>query len=191
MEIIFASSNQNKAREIQAVLPEGFDILTLSDLGFTEDIPETAATLEGNALLKAEFVHQRWGKDCFSDDSGLEVNALNGEPGVYSARYAGPQRNDHDNMDLLLNKLKGCTDRSASFKTVIALIKDGKTYTFEGRVDGMIRHDKQGSNGFGYDPVFEPEGLGKTFAEMTLEEKSRYSHRKRAIAQMVEFLKEA
>ncbi len=188
MEIIFASSNQNKAKEIQAVLPSGIQILTLNDLGFTEDIPETADTLEGNALLKAQFTHEKWKRNCFSDDSGLEIHALHGEPGVYSARYAGVQRNDEDNMDLALSKLATVSDRSASFKTVIALIWEDETFIFEGRVDGTIRHDKKGSNGFGYDPIFEPEGLGKTFAEMTLEEKSRYSHRKRAIAKMVAFL---
>lgn len=186
--MIFASSNQNKAKEIQAVLPEGINIVTLADLGFTDDIPETADTLEGNALLKAEFVHARWGENCFSDDSGLEINALNGAPGVYSARYAGAQRNDDDNMNLVLDQLKTVEDRSACFKTVIALIWNGETHIFEERVDGIIRQDKKGSNGFGYDPIFEPEGLGKTFAEMTLEEKSRYSHRKRAVAKMIGFL---
>lgn len=186
--MIFASSNQNKAKEIQAVLPEGIHIVTLADLGFTDDIPETADTLEGNALLKAEFVHAKWGENCFSDDSGLEISALNGAPGVYSARYAGAQRNDDDNMNLVLDQLKKVEDRSACFKTVIALVWNGETHIFEGRVDGIIRHDKKGSNGFGYDPIFEPEGLGKTFAEMTLEEKSRYSHRKRAVAKMIGFL---
>jgi len=188
MELIFASSNQNKAKEIQAVLPDGIQILTLNDLGFTGDIPETASTLEGNALLKAQFVAERWDKNCFSDDSGLEITALNQEPGVFSARYAGPQRNDQDNMDLVLQKLEGVEDRSACFKTVIALIYNKETFIFEGRVDGIIRPDKKGSNGFGYDPIFEPEGLGKTFAEMSLEEKSRYSHRKRSTEKMVSFL---
>lgn len=188
MEIIFASSNQNKANEIQAVLPASIQILTLNDLGFTGDIAETADTLEGNALLKAQFVHEKWKGNCFSDDSGLEINALNREPGVYSARYAGLQRNDQDNMDLVLENLKNVTDRSACFKTVIALILDGETFLFEGRVDGIIRQDKKGNNGFGYDPIFEPEGLGKTFAEMTMEEKSVYSHRKRAVSKMVDFL---
>lgn len=191
MEIIFASSNENKAREIQAVLPPDIRILTLKDLDFTDDIPETADTLEGNALLKARFVYEKWGKPCFSDDSGLEIRSLNGEPGVYSARYAGPQRNDQDNMDLVLRKLEGMTHREASFRTVIALIFGGKTYLFEGRVDGIIRQEQRGSNGFGYDPLFEPEGLSKTFAEMSLEEKSAFSHRKRAVTKMTDFLRVA
>lgn len=187
MDIIFASSNQNKTKEIQAVLPSWIKILTLQDLGFKGEIPETATTLTGNALLKAEFVSKRWNASCFSDDSGLEINSLQGEPGVYSARYAGPQRNDNDNIQLVLNKLKGKTDRSACFKTVIVLIYNGQSYAFEGKVEGIIREDKKGINGFGYDPIFEPEGIGKTFAEMSLEEKSIYSHRKRAIDKMVDF----
>lgn len=188
MEIIFASSNQNKAKEIQAALPRDIQIRTLIDLGFTDDIPETALTLEGNALLKAEFTYNKWQKNCFSDDSGLEITALQGEPGVFSARYAGPQRNDNDNMDLVLEKLKNVTDRSACFKTVIVLIYNGETFVFEGRVDGTIRMDKKGSHGFGYDPIFEPEGIGKTFSEMTIEEKSNFSHRKRAVDKMVAFI---
>lgn len=188
MEIIFASSNQNKAREIQAALPQPIQILTLTDLGFTDEIPETAETLTGNALLKAEFTFEKWRKNCFSDDSGLEIDALDGAPGVYSARYAGTQRSDQDNMDLVLRKLDGITDRSACFKTVIALIYNGEKHTFEGRVDGVIRHEKTGENGFGYDPIFEPEGIGKTFAELTIDEKSAYSHRKRALDKMIAFI---
>jgi XTP/dITP diphosphohydrolase len=189
MEIIFASSNQNKAKEIQAALPAEFKVKTLLDLNFFDDIPETAETLGGNALLKAQFVAEKWKLPCFSDDSGLEIEALNNEPGVYSARYAGPQRNDDENMNLVLEKLQNETNRKACFKTVIALIIDGKTMLFEGKVDGEIRHNKRGTQGFGYDPVFEPEGLGKTFAEMNIEEKANYSHRKRAVDQMVKYLK--
>lgn len=188
MEIIFASSNQNKAKEIQAVLPEEFIIKTLFDLGFHDEIPETADTLDGNALLKAQFVADKWKLPCFSDDSGLEIEALNNEPGVYSARYAGPQRNDDENMNLVLEKLQNETNRKACFKTVIALIIDGKTLVFEGKVEGDIRLDKKGNHGFGYDPIFEPEGLGKTFAEMNIEEKSNYSHRKRAVDKMISYL---
>jgi len=188
MEIIFASSNQNKAKEIQAVLPEEFIIKTLFDLGIHDEIPETADTLDGNALLKAQFVADKWKLPCFSDDSGLEIEALNNEPGVYSARYAGPQRNDDENMNLVLEKLQNETNRKACFKTVIALIIDGKTLIFEGKVDGIIRRDKKGNHGFGYDPIFEPEGLGKTFAEMNIEEKSNYSHRKRAVDKMISYL---
>ncbi len=188
MEIIFASSNQNKAKEIQAALPKEFIIKTLLDLDFHEEIPETADTFAGNALLKAQFVAEKWNLPCFSDDSGLEIEALNNEPGVYSARYAGTQRNDDENMNLVLEKLQNETNRKACFKTVIALIIDGKTLLFEGKVDGTIRHDKIGNHGFGYDPIFEPEGLGKSFAEMDIEEKSNYSHRKRAVDQMVKYL---
>lgn len=188
MEIIFASSNQNKAKEIQAALPKEFIVKTLLDLGFHEEIPETADTFAGNALLKAQFVAEKWNLSCFSDDSGLEIVALNNEPGVYSARYAGTQRNDDENMNLVLEKLQYETNRKACFKTVIALIINGKTLLFEGKVDGTIRHDKIGNHGFGYDPIFEPEGLGKSFAEMDIEEKSNYSHRKRAVDQMVKYL---
>jgi XTP/dITP diphosphohydrolase len=188
MEIIFASSNQNKAKEIQAALPKEFIVKTLLDLGFHEEIPETADTFAGNALLKAQFVAEKWNLPCFSDDSGLEIVALNNEPGVYSARYAGTQRNDDENMNLVLEKLQNETNRKACFKTVIALIINGKTLLFEGKVDGTIRHDKIGNHGFGYDPIFEPEGLGKSFAEMDIEEKSNYSHRKRAVDQMVKYL---
>jgi XTP/dITP diphosphohydrolase len=188
MEIIFASSNQNKAKEIQAALPKEIIVKTLLDLDFHVEIPETADTFAGNALLKAQFVAEKWNLTCFSDDSGLEIEALNNEPGVYSARYAGTQRNDDENMNLVLEKLQNETNRKACFKTVIALIIDGKTLLFEGKVDGTIRHDKIGNHGFGYDPIFEPEGLGKSFAEMDIEEKSNYSHRKRAVDQMVKYL---
>lgn len=188
MEIIFASSNQNKTKEIQATLPKKFIIKNLLDLGFQEEIQETADNLAGNALLKAQFVSEKWKLPCFSDDSGLEIEALNNEPGVYSARYAGPQRNDDENMNLVLEKLQNETNRKAYFKTVIALIIDGKTLLFEGKVEGIIRQDKIGNHGFGYDPIFEPEGLGKTFAEMDIHEKSKYSHRKRAVDQMVSYL---
>jgi XTP/dITP diphosphohydrolase len=188
MEIIFASSNQNKAKEIQAALPKEIIVKTLLDLDFHEEIPETADTFAGNALLKAQFVAEKWNLPCFSDDSGLEIEALNNEPGVYSARYAGTQRNDDENMNLVLEKLQNETNRKACFKTVIVLIIDGKTLLFEGKVDGTIRHDKIGNHGFGYDPIFEPEGLGKSFAEMDIEEKSNYSHRKRAVDQMVKYL---
>ena len=188
MEIIFASSNPGKIKEVRSVLPSGIKLLSLLDLDFHDDIPETADTLEGNALLKAQFAFKKWNKACFSDDSGLEIDFLNGKPGVYSARYAGEQRNNDDNMDLVLDQLENTENRAACFKTVITLIIDGMTHNFEGRVDGNIRRDKKGIHGFGYDPIFEPEQLGTTFAEMTLEEKSKYSHRKRAIDKMIAFL---
>jgi XTP/dITP diphosphohydrolase len=188
MKLIFASSNAHKALEIQHAVPEFIAIQTLADLGYTDDIPETADTLEGNALLKAQFVSEQFGLDCFADDTGLEIEALNGEPGVYSARYAGLARDANDNMDLVLQKLTGQSNRKACFKTVIALLIGEQVCIFEGRVDGIIRESKTGTSGFGYDPIFEPEGTGKTFGEMTLEEKSAYSHRSRAIQKMVDFL---
>ena len=189
MEIIFASSNINKTKEIQSALPDGFSIQNLIDLNYFDEIPETANTFSGNALLKAQFVAEKWQKNCFSDDSGLEIEALNNEPGVYSARYAGLQKNDNDNMDLVLKKLENKSNRKASFTTVIALVMNGKTTFFEGKVEGEIRYDKKGSKGFGYDPIFEPEGLGKTFAQMDMEEKSKYSHRQRAVDKMIDYLK--
>ena len=188
MEIIFASSNTGKIEEIRSVLPIGMKLTSLLDLNFQEEIPETADTLKGNALLKAQFAYNKWGKTCFSDDSGLDIEVLNGRPGVFSARYAGPQRNNDDNMNLVLSELKDKENRNASFKTVITLIIEGEIYNFEGRVDGKIRSDKKGTHGFGYDPIFQPEGLNITFAEMTLEQKGKYSHRKRAIDKMIDFL---
>ncbi len=188
MEIIFASSNTSKIEEIRSVLPIGIKLISLLDLNFHEEIPETADTLIDNAILKAQFAYDKWGKTCFSDDSGLEIEVLNGRPGVFSARYAGPQRNNDDNMDLVLYELKGKENRNACFKTVITLIIKGEIHNFEGRVDGIIRSDKKGTYGFGYDPIFEPEGLDITFAEMTLEQKGNHSHRKRAIDKMIDFL---
>ena len=188
MEIIFASSNPGKIQEIRCVLPSGLKLVSLLDLNFHEEIPETADTLTGNSLLKAQFAFNKWKKACFSDDSGLEIDFLNGKPGVYSARYAGAQRSNDDNMNLVLSELENTDHRNAAFKTVITLIVDGTVHHFEGRVDGHIRRDKKGNQGFGYDPIFEPEGTGKTFAEMSIDEKSNYSHRKRAIDKMIAFL---
>lgn len=189
MKIVFATSNTNKANEISALLPKGIEILTLKDLPIKEDIPETMPTIEGNAMQKADYISKHFGLNCFADDTGLEVGALNGEPGVKSARYAGDQRDDNDNIDLLLTKLKPHSNRSARFKTVIALNLEGKQYLFEGIVNGKICHEKTGSSGFGYDPVFEPENTGRTFAEMSLEEKNKISHRGRAFEKMINFLK--
>jgi len=189
MELIFATQNENKVKEIQKLFPVQITIKSLLDIGCAEDIPETQQTIRGNAIQKAEYVAKKYGVNCFSDDTGLEVNALNGEPGVMSARYAGPEKNSANNMNLLLDKLKYHKDRSARFKTVIALIIDGQLTTFEGIVEGEIRKYTAGSHGFGYDPIFEPENQGKTFAEMSLEEKNQRSHRARAIEQLVSFLK--
>lgn len=190
MKILFATANQNKANEIQRVLPKEIEIITLKDIDLTEDIPETSDTIRGNALQKANYIKTHFNIDCFADDTGLEINALNGEPGVYSARYAGSQRSDEDNMTLVLEKLQSHADRSARFKTVIALDLDGTIHEFEGIVNGVIRKEKSGDNGFGYDPIFEPENCGKTFAEMSMDEKNNYSHRARATAKMIAFLKE-
>jgi XTP/dITP diphosphohydrolase len=189
MKLVFASNNQNKIREIQLLLPNTIQVVSLEDIGCHEDIPETADTIEGNAILKANYVTRKFGYDCFADDTGLEVAALNGEPGVYSARYAGPQRDANDNMDKLLENLKGNPNRKAQFKTVIALNIGGKQNLFTGIIKGTIITEKIGTNGFGYDPVFVADGYTKTFAQLTIEEKSTISHRGLAVKQLVEFLK--
>lgn len=189
MKLVFASNNQNKIKEIQLLLPETIEILSLSDIGCHEEIPETATTIEGNAILKADYVTQKYGYNCFADDTGLEVEALNGEPGVYSARYAGEQRNANDNMDKVLENLKGKANRNAQFKTVIALNLDGKQHLFTGIIKGTIITDKFGNQGFGYDPIFQPEGYQLTFAQLSLLEKATISHRGIATKQLLEFLK--
>ncbi len=188
MKLLFATSNLNKAKEIAALVPKKYELLTLHDLNLTEEIPETANTLEGNALQKSNYIIEHFSHDCFADDTGLEITALNNEPGVRSARYAGEDRSDENNMEKVLNKLSGEKDRSARFRTVISLELNGKTFQFEGIVNGTIRTQKSGSNGFGYDPIFEPENCGKTFAQMTITKKNRYSHRARAFAKMIAFL---
>jgi XTP/dITP diphosphohydrolase len=190
MKLIFASHNENKAKEIRSLLPENIELLTLSDLQLLEEIPETAETLEGNALLKASFVYERFGMNCFADDTGLEVHALNGAPGVYSARYAGDAKDPEANMALLLKKLAHVNDRRARFRTSIALYWDGKQHFFDGTVDGHIATFRAGSDGFGYDPIFIPENSTRTFAEMTLSEKNGQSHRARALDKMIAFLKQ-
>jgi XTP/dITP diphosphohydrolase len=188
MKLIFATHNHNKAREIQAIMPEGIELLTLDEIQCDEEIPETAATLDGNAKLKAAYIAQQFDMECFADDTGLEVAALHGEPGVHSARYAGQSRDPEANMHLLLEKLASKGDRSAQFRTVIALYWNKEFHYFEGIVKGKILQEKKGNNGFGYDPIFEPENCGKSFAEMTLEEKNKYSHRSRALDKMIAFL---
>ena len=189
MQLVFASNNKNKIKEIQLLLQETIQILSLEDINCFEDIPETADTIEGNAILKANYVSQKFGYNCFADDTGLEVEALNNEPGVYSARYAGEQKDANDNMDKLLLNLKDKTNRSAQFKTVIALNLNGKQTFFTGIIKGKITEEKIGTNGFGYDPIFVADGYEKTFAELTIEEKSKISHRGLAVKQLVEFLK--
>lgn len=187
-KLVFASANQNKIKEIKSILPAGFELVTLDELGFHEEIPETSPTISGNAIQKTTFLKDTLALDCFSDDTGLIIPALNDEPGVYSARYAGPQRNADDNMDLVLEKLAEKNDRSAYFMTTIALWFEGELHLFEGKVTGEIITTKKGEQGFGYDPIFIPEDQGKTFAEMTLAEKSRFSHRARAFEKMIAFL---
>lgn len=188
MKIVFASNNPNKVKEIQMVLPDTIQLVSLADIGCTDDIPETADTLEGNAVLKANYVTEKYGLNCFADDTGLEIDALQGEPGVYSARYAGEQKSAEDNMAKVLQNLAEVTDRSAQFKTVIALNLDGQQLLFTGLVKGQITTEKKGTNGFGYDPIFQAEGHDKTFAELTPLEKASCSHRARAVAQLVKFL---
>ncbi|HTO36176.1 MAG TPA: non-canonical purine NTP diphosphatase [Flavobacterium sp.] len=188
MELVFASNNIGKIKEIQMLLPENIKILSLHDIGCTEDIPETADTLEGNAILKADYVTQNYGLPCFADDSGLEVESLNGAPGVHSARYAGEPKNDDNNIDKLLFELTNKENRKARFKTVIALNLNNKQELFSGTVHGNIIHEKRGTNGFGYDPVFSPEGYSQTFAEMSIDEKSKISHRANAVKQLIKRL---
>ncbi|MDI9256973.1 non-canonical purine NTP diphosphatase [Flavobacterium sedimenticola] len=189
MTLVFASNNQNKIKEIQLLLPASIQILSLKDIGCFEDIPETASTIEGNAILKANYVTEKYGYDCFADDSGLEVDVLNGAPGVHSARYAGEQKNDNDNMDKLLAHLQNETRRKANFKTVICLNVKGTQHLFTGIINGSIIDEKRGANGFGYDPIFVPEGYTQTFAELSMAEKSAISHRGLAVQQLVAFLR--
>ncbi|MBZ4043924.1 non-canonical purine NTP diphosphatase [Flavobacterium hibisci] len=188
MKLVFASNNKNKIKEIQSILKESIQLLSLEEIGCHEEIPETADTIEGNAVLKANYVTQKYGYDCFADDTGLEVHALNGEPGVYSARYAGEQKNSNDNMNKLLGALKNKSDRSAQFKTVIALNLNGSQHLFTGIAKGSITLDKTGNNGFGYDPVFQPENYTETFAELASEIKNKISHRAKATQQLIDFL---
>ncbi|HIW11360.1 MAG TPA: RdgB/HAM1 family non-canonical purine NTP pyrophosphatase [Candidatus Rikenella faecigallinarum] len=193
MKIIFATGNRNKLREIQALIGSRAELSTPADHGITEDIPEDQPTLEGNALQKARYIYEKTGMNCFADDTGLEVEALGGEPGVYSARYAavngaGEGHSSEANMALLLERLRGAENRRARFRTVIALILNGEEHLFEGIVEGEITRERSGAEGFGYDPVFRPTGYEQTFAEMPLELKNSISHRGRATAKLIEFL---
>jgi len=189
--LVFASNNINKIKEIQQLVPSEIKILSLKDIGCEVDIPETADTIEGNAILKANYITEHYGYACFADDSGLEIEALNGAPGVYSARYAGSQRNDDDNMNKVLEQLHNEPNRKANFKTVIALNMNGEQHLFTGIINGEIIREKRGTNGFGYDPVFVADGYQKTFAELSMEEKATISHRGKAVKQLVSFLKKA
>ncbi len=188
MKLYFATNNIHKLKEVQEVVGDSFQIESMRSLGINEDIPEDQQTLEGNALQKARFLYDRTGESCFADDTGLEVDALNGAPGVYSARYAGEAKNSLDNMALLLKNMSGIQHRKARFRTVIALILDGKEYLFEGVVNGTIAEEPRGTAGFGYDPLFVPDGYSTTFAEMDSEAKNAISHRGRAVEKLAAFL---
>jgi XTP/dITP diphosphohydrolase len=188
MHLLFATQNKHKAFEIQKMMPAGVVVKTLQDLNCDDDIPETGDTLEENALIKARYVYQKFGVNCFADDTGLEVEALNGRPGVLSARYAGDAKNADDNMNLLLHELQNVSNRNARFRTVIALIIDGTEILFEGIVNGIILKEKSGAQGFGYDPIFKPIESDHSFAEMNLDEKNKISHRGRAMAQLVQYI---
>jgi XTP/dITP diphosphohydrolase len=186
--ICFATNNQHKLEEVRAILLPQFELLSLSDIGCREELPENQRTLEGNALEKAAFVHRKFGIDCFADDTGLEVVALKGEPGVDTAHYAGPERDAAKNMALLLKNLGDATDRRACFRTIFCLFWQGEVYSFEGRAEGSIGREIRGSDGFGYDPVFIPEGYRQSFAELGPEIKNRFSHRAAACQRLAEFL---
>lgn len=188
MKLVFASNNLNKIKEIQLLVPNSIEIVSLKDIGCLEDIPETADTIEGNAILKANYVTEKYGFNCFADDSGLEIDALNGEPGVYSARYAGEPKDDSKNIDKVLEKLKDKTNKKANFKTVICLNIDGEQHLFAGIVNGKIIENRVGDNGFGYDPIFVADSYSKTFAELSMEEKAAISHRGKAVKKLVDFL---
>lgn len=188
MKLVLASNNKNKIAEIQQQVGAQFEIVSLEDIGCFVDIPETAETIEGNAILKANYVTENFGLPCFADDTGLEIESLNNEPGVYSARYAGEQKNAEDNMNLVLHKLATETNRNAQFKTIIALNINDQQHLFEGIVKGEITNEKSGNQGFGYDPIFQPQGLSITFAEMSLEQKSKISHRGIAVQKLIKFL---
>lgn len=187
-KLVFATNNLHKLEEVNAMLNGAFELLTLEQIGCDIDIPETGETFEENAGQKSWYVYNNYNMNCFGDDSGLVVDALNGEPGVYSARYSGT-RDHNKNIDLLLKKLEGKENRAARFKAVISLVLDGKEHLFEGTVEGTIRHERSGTDGFGYDPIFQPDGYDVTFAEMSMDDKNAISHRGRAVEKLVNFLK--
>ena len=188
IDLLFATSNKNKILEIKKVLPKEFNIKSLDDIGFCEEIPENENTIEGNAIFKANYIYKKYNLNVFADDTGLEVDSLNGKPGVHSARYAGISKNSTDNINKLLKKLKNKKNRKARFKTIIALILNSKIHTFEGVVEGNITKKPKGENGFGYDPVFIPSGYTKTFGELSIEEKNSISHRSLAMNKLIDFI---
>lgn len=187
-KLVFATNNKHKTQEVLALLNNKFKICTLEEIGFREEIPEEAATLEENARQKAYFIYKKYGLNCFADDTGLEIEALGGAPGVYSARYAGEEKDSNANIEKVLSQLNGEKNRKAAFRTFIILILDGKEYVFEGKVTGTILQETKGVSGFGYDPVFVPDGYNETFAEMPLDLKNKISHRGLAIKKLVTFL---
>ena len=188
MKLVFATNNLHKLKEVQEMLSNSIEVLSLKDIGCFEDVEETESTLEGNAKLKADYITEKYGFDCFADDTGLEVEALDGKPGVYSARYAGAHGNAEKNMEKLLNELQNKSNRKAKFRTIIALNLRNKQYLFEGICDGEILNEKSGVKGFGYDPIFKPKNASSSFAEMNSEEKNIISHRGIAIQELVQFL---
>lgn len=190
MKLVFATNNRHKLDEVRAIVGDRVEVLSLNDIGCHDEIPETADTLQGNALIKARYIYEKYGLDCFADDTGLEVEALSGEPGVYSARYAGEECSSEANMQKLLHNLTGKSNRNAQFRTVIALIINGEEKLFNGIVKGSITEEKRGDSGFGYDPIFIPEGFSESFAQMSSEQKNSISHRYRATEQLSNYLKE-
>ena len=189
MKLVFATNNRHKLAELQAILGDRFELLSLDDIGCNEEIPEDQPTLEGNSRQKAFYIFDRYGLTCFADDTGLEIDALNGNPGVFSARYAGKDKDSNANMDKVLNQLEKINNRKARFRTVITLIIDGEEKLFEGIVEGKIIREKRGKGGFGYDPIFVPDGFDHTFAEMQPDDKNKISHRGRAVEKLVHYLK--
>lgn len=188
MRIVFATNNKHKVAEIQQAIGSAIEVISLADINIREEIPEEQDTLEGNALQKARYIKQHYGFDCFADDTGLEIEALNGRPGVYSARYAGPECSSQNNIHKVLNEMDCLTNRKARFRTVIALIINGEEHLFEGEVAGNILTEQQGTDGFGYDPIFQPDGFNESFAQMGMSIKNSISHRGRATAKLIEFL---
>jgi XTP/dITP diphosphohydrolase len=190
MKLVFATQNQNKVNELKQLMPDFIELLSLKEIDCDDDIPETSNKLMGNASQKSNYIYNKFGLNCFADDTGLEIEGLNYEPGVYSARYAGPQKNSEDNMNLVLDKLQNSINRKARFKTAISLIINGEEHLFEGVCNGEITKGKSGNKGFGYDPIFKPNGHNVTFADMSLDEKNKISHRGKAVKLLVDFLKD-
>lgn len=188
-KLAFSTNNEHKLEEVKAKVGKYYQVLSLKDLGDDTEVEETGVTLEENALIKANYLWNTYGYNCIADDTGLEVEALDNAPGVYSARYAGEHKSSEDNVKKLLSELSGVENRKARFRTVIALILDGKKYIFEGKVDGIITNEAKGNSGFGYDPIFQPDGYDQTFAELTLDEKNKISHRAKAVEELILFLR--